>query len=243
MEKKLSSKILIQKMGLISMVKKIKKGRLKIGDTLKVGKVKFILEKNDKTATVVETASDMSGMEKVEPLEVSEQPVVSDSQKASASDMSGMEKVEPLEVSEQPVVSDSQKASASDMSGMEKIEPLEVSEQPVVSDSQKASVGAPSPRQEVLQDVAVAGGECSTTFFDDGQFSPVRDQTVTLTLNMDKRDYIDFSDEDEDSAEDIIEDRREGDSLEVTTLVSGNIFVERLLPFEKWIFLYGESAT
>ena len=144
--------------------KKIEEGRLMPGDTLRVGKVKLILEEVDRTVTEVGT----------------------------------------VEIPQEPK--------------------------------------RPAPPQPSV--ALGAGGECSTTLFDDASFSPVGEQTKTLEWDSATRDYIDFSDDDGElvkESEDMVEQRPEGDSLEITTFVSGNIFFKDYFPLKNGFFYTGKG--
>ena len=86
-------------------------------------------------------------------------------------------------------------------------------------------------------------GECGTTLFDDGGFCPVDGGGRTLRWNREERDYIDFEDDDfiERKPEDIVEKRPDGDSLEVTTFVSGNIMARDYFPLKNGFFYTGRG--
>ena len=97
----------------------------------------------------------------------------------------------------------------------------------------------PEPQSEVVAEK----NEFSTTVFDDGKFYPVGEQTKTLEWNIQERDYIDFSDDDMDAnvSEEIVEQRFEGDSLEVTTFVSGHILSKDYFPLKNGFFYTGRG--
>ena len=100
-----------------------------------------------------------------------------------------------------------------------------------------------SPQRSAIQSSMGTGSECSTTLFNDDHFSPVGEKTHTLQWNIKERDYIDFSDDDSDlkESEEIVEQRREGESLEVTTFVSGHVLNKDYFPLKNGFFYTGRG--
>ena len=114
-------------------------------------------------------------------------------------------------------------------------------------EKEKEEIAPPAPVKEevanpVLQEIE---DDVSMMVFDDEQFSSLRDQTLTLEWNSKERDYIDFTDDGPDlkESEDIIEQRSEEKSLEVTTLMSGRILSKDYLPLKNGTFYAGKKGV